>query len=82
MNSELHKGDFTMKEKIIEVLAEYKNVDPSEIKTDIPFTELGLDSLDVAELVMQIEDELGVTLEMSIKYNTVDKLAAYIEEHT
>ena len=70
-----------MKEKIIEILADYKNVDTSEIKTDVPFTELGLDSLDVAELVMQIEDELGVTLEMSIKYNTVDKLAAYIEEH-
>ena len=70
-----------MKEKIVEILADYKNVPVSEIKTDVPFTELGLDSLDVAELVMQIEDELGVTLEMSIKYNTVDKLAAYIAEH-
>ena len=69
-----------MKEKIIEILADYKNVPTSEIRTDVPFTELGLDSLDVAELVMQIEDELGVTLEMSIKYNTVDKLAAFIEE--
>ena len=69
-----------MKEKIVEILADYKNVDVSEIKTDVPFTELGLDSLDVAELVMQIEDELGVTLEMSIKYNTVDKRAAYIAE--
>ena len=70
-----------MKEKIVEILADYKNVPASEIKTDVPFTELGLDSLDVAELVMQIEDELGVTLEMSVQYNTVDKLAAYIEEH-
>ena len=76
------KRSFTLKEKIIEILADYKNVDPSEIKTDVPFTELGLDSLDVAELVMQIEDELGVTLEMSIKYNTVDKLAVYIEENS
>lgn len=71
-----------MKEKIVEILADYKNVPVSEIKTDVSFTELGLDSLDVAELVMQIEDELGVTLEMSIKYNTVDKLAAYIAERT
>jgi acyl carrier protein len=70
-----------MKEKLIEILADYKNVSPDEIKSDVPFTELGLDSLDVAELVMQIEDELGVTLELSIKYNTVDKLAAYVEEH-
>ncbi len=70
-----------MKEQLVQILADYKNVDASEIKTDVPFSELGLDSLDVAELVMQIEDELGVTLEMSIKYNTVDKLAAYIEAH-
>jgi acyl carrier protein len=71
-----------MKEKLIEILADYKNVSPDEIKSDVPFTELGLDSLDVAVLVMQIEDELGVTLEMSVKYNTIDKLAAYIEEHS
>ena len=71
-----------MKDKLIEILADYKNVPASEIKTDVPFTELGLDSLDVAELVMQIEDELGVTLEMSVQYNTVDKLAAYIEANT
>ena len=70
-----------MKEKIVEILADYKNVDVSEIKTDVPFTELGLDSLDVGELVMEIENELNITLDMSIKYNTVDKLVAYIEEH-
>jgi acyl carrier protein len=68
-----------MKEKIVEILADFKQVSPDEIKTNVPFTELGFDSLDVAELVMQIEEELGVTLEMSIKYNTVDKLVAYLE---
>ena len=68
-----------MKEKIVEILADFKQVSPDEIKTNVPFTELGFDSLDVAELVMQIEDELGVTLEMSIKYNTVDKLVAYLD---
>ena len=70
-----------MKETLVKILADYKGVDASEIKTDVPFSELGLDSLDVAELVMQIEDELDVTLEMSAAYNTVDKLVAYIEAH-
>ena len=81
-HSIFYKEITPMKDKLIEILADYKNVPASEIKTDVPFTELGLDSLDIAELVMQIEDELGLTLEMSIKYNTVDKLAAYIEENT
>ncbi len=70
-----------MKEQLVQILADYKGVDASDIKTNVPFTELGLDSLDVAELVMQIEDELGVTLEMSAEYNTVDKLVAYIDAH-
>ncbi len=70
-----------MKEKLVQILADYKGVDASEIDTTVTFPELGLDSLDVAELVMQIEDELGVTLEMSTKYNTIDKLLAYIESH-
>ena len=68
-----------MKEKLVQILADYKGVDAADIRTDVPFSELGLDSLDVAELVMQIEDELGVSLEMSVEYNTVDKLLAYIE---
>ncbi len=68
-----------MKEKLVQILADYKGVDASEIDTTVSFTELGLDSLDVAELVMQIEDELDVSLEMSAEYNTVDKLLAYIE---
>ena len=70
-----------MKEQLVQILADYKGVDASEIRTDVPFSELGLDSLDVAELVMQIEDELDVTLEMSAAYNTVDKLVAYIEKN-
>ena len=81
-HSIFYKEITPMKDKLIEILADYKNVPASEIKTDVPFTELGLDSLDVAELVMQIKDELGVTLEMSVQYNTIDKLAAYIEANT
>lgn len=68
-----------MKEKLVQIFADFKGIDASEINTDVPFSELGLDSLDVAELVMQIEDELNVSIEMSAEYNTLDKLVAYIE---
>lgn len=68
-----------MKEKLIKMLADYKRVPESEIKTDVPFTELDIDSIDIAELVIQLEEELNVDLEISKKYNTIDKLAEYIE---
>ena len=51
-----------------------------EIASDKTFGDLGLDSLDIAELVMQIEDETGVEIEVSPELNTIDKLAAYISE--
>ncbi len=69
-----------IKEKLVEIIAKYLDVDADTVKTDVPFTELGLDSLDVAELVMQIEDEMGVSVELSAELDTVDKLADYIAE--
>ena len=70
-----------MKEKLIEIIANYKGVDVSEIAPDAAFADLGLDSLDIAELVMNIEDELSVSIEMSPEINTIDKLVEYIEEN-
>ncbi len=68
-----------MKERIIEIVAEYKEVDPSTIRSDVPFEELGLDSLDTAELLIKVEDTLGVSIELSSDLNTIDKLAVYLE---
>lgn len=68
-----------MKEKLIAIVAEYQSKDAAEIDADATFEDLGLDSLDIADLVMQIEDELGVTIELSAELNTVSKLADYIE---
>ena len=69
-----------IKEKLVEIIAKYLDVEESTIKTDVHFTDLGLDSLDVAELIMQVEDELGISVELSEEIDTLDKLADYISE--
>ena len=51
-------------EKVIKVLAEYKEVDASTITADTTFEELELDSLDTVDLVMELENEFGITIEM------------------
>jgi len=80
VTSEKTKGTVPkMKEKLVKMLAKYKRVPEGEIKTDVPFTELDIDSIDIAELIMQVEEELNINLEISKKYNTIDKLAEYIE---
>lgn len=67
-------------EKVIELLAEYKECDSSEIKEDSTFDELELDSLDTVDLLMSFEDEFNVQLEMSEDIKTVADIVAVIEK--
>ena len=41
-----------MKETIINIIAEYLDKDPADISATATFSEIGLDSLDIMELVM------------------------------
>lgn len=70
----------SIKDNLVEIVAEYRGMAPAEVRTDVPFREMGLDSLDVAELLLKVEDELHVVLEPSPEYDTIDKLAAYLEK--
>jgi acyl carrier protein len=68
-----------MEQKIIEIIAEYQDRDVSEYTADQTFAQMGLDSLDLAELIIQLEDNLGVEVDISPAYNTPTKLAEFIK---
>ena len=68
-----------MEQKIIEIIAEYQGKSVDAYRPDQKFTEMGLDSLDLAELVMELENE-GITVELSAQINTPAKLAEAIAE--
>ena len=68
-------------EKIAAMLSEKLECDAAEIKMDTEFRTLGIDSLDVMELLMNLEEELGTEIEMGEnKVNTVGDLVKLIEE--
>ena len=68
-----------MEQKIIEIIAEYQDRDVSEYTADQTFAQMGLDSLDLAELIMELEDYTGTEVELSPAYNTPAKLAEFIQ---
>lgn len=69
-----------MVQKIIEIIAEYQGKPVENYSADQKFTEMGLDSLDLAELVLQLEEE-GITVELSPQINTPAKLAEAISNN-
>ncbi len=69
-----------MYEKLVDYAARQLELDASEIRPDSTFESLGIDSLDVVEMIMDLETELGVELEMEDqKVATFQELADFIE---
>ncbi len=69
-----------MYEKLVSYAAKQLELDPSEITPESTFESLGIDSLDIVEMVMDLESELGVELEMEDQQiTTFGELAAFIE---
>ena len=67
-------------EAIAEIIAERNDCDVSEIKEDSTFQELGIESLDTVEMIMELEDKLGKEIELDQKVETVGDLVKFIEE--
>jgi acyl carrier protein len=63
-----------MLEKIAKVIRDYKDDQTINITEETTFAELELDSLATVELVMNLEDELGVEIEMSQNIKSVGDL--------
>ena len=68
-----------MFEKIRSYLASELDISEDEITRDTTFESLGVDSLDTVEMVMDLEQELGVELELEEKIATVGELVDFVE---
>ncbi|MDE6815912.1 MAG: acyl carrier protein [Lachnospiraceae bacterium] len=71
-----------MFEKVVELLKEQLDMETMEISPDSSFKEdLGVDSLDLFELVMALEDKFGVEIppEDLEQLNTVGDVAEYLK---
>ena len=69
-----------MFEKLAKYAAKQLELDIDEITPDSTFESLGIDSLDVVEMIMDLESELGIELEMEDqKITTFGELAQFIE---
>ena len=68
-----------MFEKIQAYLANQLDISPDDITPETTFESLGIDSLDTVEMVMDLEEQLGVDLELEEKLATVGELVELVE---
>ena len=70
--------------KVKEIVAKQLEVDPEQVTPETSFiNDLGADSLDTVELIMEFENEFGVNIpdEEAEKIQTVGEAIGYIQTH-
>ena len=69
-----------MYEKLVSYAVKQLELTPEDINPDSTFESLGIDSLDIVEMIMDLESDLGVELEIvDQKIATFQELADFIE---
>ncbi|MGT2888153.1 acyl carrier protein [Streptococcus didelphis] len=66
-------------EKVQEIIVEELGKEAEEIKMDTTFDDLDADSLDVFQVISEIEDAFDIQVETEDGLNTVGDLVAYVE---
>ena len=72
-------------DKVKAIIVDKLSVDEAEVKPEASFAnDLGADSLDTVELIMEFEKEFKISIpdDRAEKISTVGDAIAYIEEHT
>ena len=75
----------TVEQQVKAIVAEQLGVKQEQVTNDASFVDdLGADSLDTVELVMEFEEEFDITIpdEEAEKIGTVGQAISYIEEHS
>ena len=73
-----------LEEKVKAIIVEKLGVDAAEVTNEASFTaDLGADSLDTVELIMEFEKEFNIFIpdEQAETITTVGQAVAYLEEH-
>lgn len=66
-------------DKIKEVLADHLDMDTAGIANETTFDDLGIDSLETVEIMMELEDEFGIEISVADVGKTVGSLVEYID---
>jgi acyl carrier protein len=76
------KNDASIESRVKKIIVDKLGVDEKEVTPQASFTnDLGADSLDTVELIMDFEKEFNIAIpdEQAEKINTVGEAIAYIE---
>lgn len=71
----------TTLDTVLEVIAEFVDVDPADITLDTTIESLKIDSLDMVEIVMSLEEKYDIKIEEQGEIKKIGDLVELIESN-
>ena len=68
-------------EEIREIICEQLGIEKEEVKLETTFEELDADSLDVFQIVIELEEKYGIEIEEAESLKTIKDAVDYVESH-
>ena len=68
-------------EEIREIICEQLGIEKEEVKLETTFEELDADSLDVFQIVIELEEKYGIEIEEAESLKTIKDAVEYVESH-
>ena len=65
--------------EVFKIVSEQLGVEENDITMDTSFEELGVDSLDLFQIIIEIEEEFGVQIEDAEAIKTVGEAVKFVE---
>ena len=69
----------TVEHKVRKTIAEHFGLKVEEVDSNDELTKFNIDSLDIVELVMELEDTFKIAIEETAGLNTVNKIVTLVE---
>lgn len=67
-------------DKILKIIGEQLDMGVEELNTETSFEELGVDSLDLFQIVIEIEEEFDIQMEDTEFIKTIGDAVKFVEE--
>ncbi|MBC2580938.1 acyl carrier protein [Clostridium sp. DJ247] len=68
-------------EKIRRIMCDHLGLSEKEITADTSFEDLGVDSLDLFQIIIEIEEEFGIQIEDAESIKTVEQAVKFVEQN-
>lgn len=70
-------------QRIINLIVQELKIEPNDVRVNASFQDLGVDSLDMVQIIMKCEELFGLEIpdDVAEKFHTINDVADYINQH-